>query len=67
MSAVEIEIEAGGKEEPVELSMADKKKYMEELKSLLGLNGAEYRSMTVEARNAAVDAVMMKLKGEKED
>lgn len=64
---VEIEIEAGGKEEKKELSTAEKTKYMDELKALLGLGGAEYRSMTVEARNAAIDAVMSALKGEKED
>ena len=66
MSAVEIEIEAGQMPKK-ELTTAEKAKYMEELKSLLGLGGAEYRAMTVEARNAAIDAVMSALKGEPQD
>ena len=63
MSAVEIEIEAGGEMPKKELTTAEKTSLLEELKGLLGLTG-EYRSMDVDARNAAVEAVMSKLKGE---
>ena len=63
MSAVEIEIEAGSSEPMKELTTAEKTKLLDELKSLLGLSG-EYRSLDVDARNAAVEAVMKKLKGE---
>lgn len=66
MSAVEIEIEAGSPEPVKELTPAEKTKLLDELKALLLPNGP-YGSMSVEARNAAVDAVMSKLKGEKED
>jgi peptide subunit release factor 1 (eRF1) len=62
---IEIEVEAP-KEEPRELTAAEKTALLDELKSLLLPNGP-YGSMSVEARNAAVDAVMSKLKGEKED
>ena len=65
MSMVEIEIE-GPEEAPAELSTTEKKKLLDELKTLL-LPTGEYRAMSIEARNAAVDAVMKKLKGEKED
>lgn len=65
MSMIEIEVE-GPKEAPKELTTAEKAKLLDELKSLLLPNGP-YGSMSVEARNAAVDAVMSKLKGEKED
>ena len=62
MSMVEIEVE--GPEEPMkELSSSEKETLLEELRGLLGLTG-EYKSMDVDARNAAVDAVMSKLKGE---
>lgn len=66
MSKVEIEIESGEEEAPKEPSAAEKAKLLDELKALLLPNGP-YGSMSVEARNAAVDAVMAKLKGEKED
>ena len=63
MSAVEIEIEAGPKEPKKELTTAERESLISELRSLLGLDGT-YRSMDVDARNAAVEAVMSKLKGE---
>lgn len=66
MSMIEIEVESGEKEAPKELSDAEKTKLLDELKALL-LPSGPYGSMSVEARNAAVDAVMSKLKGEKED
>ena len=66
MSAIEIEVENGEEKEPVELSDAEKAKLLEELKTLL-LPTGEYKAMSIEARNAAVDAIMEKLKGEKED
>jgi hypothetical protein len=65
MSMIEIEVEAP-KEVPKELTTAKKTSLLDELKALLLPNGP-YGSMSVEARNAAVDAVMSKLKGEKED
>lgn len=65
MSMIEIEVQKP-KEEPMELSDAEKSKLLEELKTLL-LPTGEYRAMSIEARNAAVDAIMKKLKGEKED
>lgn len=65
MSMIEIEVE-GKKEEPKELTAAEKTKLLAELKDLLMPTGS-YRAMSIEARNAAVDAVMKKLKGEKED
>ncbi len=67
MSMIEIEVKGPEKEEPkVELTDAEKEALLEELKTLL-LPTGEYRAMSVEARNAAVDAIMEKLKGEKED
>lgn len=66
MSAVEIEIEAGSKEPMKELTTTEKENLIAELKELLLPNG-KYKTMSVEARNAATDAVMEKLKGEKED
>jgi hypothetical protein len=66
MSAIEIEVENGEEKESVELSDAEKAKLLEELKTLL-LPTGEYKAMSIEARNAAVDAIMEKLKGEKED
>ncbi len=66
MSAIEIEVENGDEKESVELSDAEKAKLLEELKTLL-LPTGEYKAMSIEARNAAVDAIMEKLKGEKED
>lgn len=65
MSMIEIEVE-GPKEEPKELSDAEKSSLLAELKTLLLPTGA-YKAMSIEARNAAVDAIMKKLKGEKED
>ena len=65
MSMVEIEVE-GPKEPTPELSDAEKAKLIDELKTLL-LPTGEYRAMSIEARNAAADAIMEKLKGEKED
>jgi hypothetical protein len=66
VSAIEIEVENSEEKEPVELSDAEKAKLLEELKTLL-LPTGEYKAMSIEARNAAVDAIMEKLKGEKED
>ncbi len=65
MSMIEIEVESP-KEAPKELTAAEKTQLLDELKALLLPNGP-YGSMSTEARNAAVDAVMSKLKGEKED
>jgi hypothetical protein len=66
MSAVEIEVE-GEKEPPVELSKAEKAKLLAELKDLMGVESNKYGTLSVESRNAAIEAVMSKLKGEKED
>lgn len=66
MSMIEIEVSKEEKEAPVELTAAEKTKLLAELKDLLMPTGS-YRAMSVEARNAAVDAVMKKLKGEPED
>lgn len=65
MSMIEIEVE-GPKEPPIELSDTEKSALIDELKTLL-LPTGEYRAMSIEARNAAVEAIMNKLKGEKED
>jgi len=65
MSMVEIEVE-DSKEPMEELAASEKEGLLDELKQLL-LPGSSYGTMSVEARNAAVDAVMNKLKGEKED
>lgn len=64
--SVEIEIEGDKKEPPKELTPAEKAKLVEEMKALLGLTG-EYKSMSPEARQAALEAIMSKLKGESED
>jgi len=66
MSAVEIEIEAGDSEPVKELTATEKESLLAELKQLLLPNGS-FGTLSPEARKAAVDAVMSKLKGEKED
>jgi predicted DNA-binding transcriptional regulator YafY len=66
MSAIEIEVE-GAKEPPKELTPAEKEALLAELKDLMGVGSNKYGQMSVEARNAAIEAVMSKLKGEKED
>ena len=65
MSMVEIEVE-GPKEPKPELSDAEKTKLLDELKTLL-LPTGQYKAMSIEARNAAVEAIMEKLKGEQDD
>lgn len=68
MSMVEIEVEGEEKEEaPKELTPAEKKALIEELRDLMGVGSNKYGQMSVESRNAAIEAVMEKLKGEKED
>lgn len=66
MSLVEIEVE-GGKEPPKELTAAEKEALLAELKDLMGVGSNKYGQLSVESRNAAIEAVMSKLKGEKED
>jgi predicted DNA-binding transcriptional regulator YafY len=66
MSMVEIEVE-GEKEPPKELSKSEKEALLTELRDLMGVGSNKYGQMSVEARNAAIEAVMSKLKGEKED
>ncbi len=66
MSMIEIEVE-GKKEEPKPLAPAEKEALLAELRDLMGVGSNKYGEMSVESRNAAIDAVMKKLKGEKED
>jgi hypothetical protein len=67
MSMVEVEVEGPEEEAPMELSKAEKAKLLAELKDLMGVEGNKYGQLSVESRNAAIEAVMSKLKGEKED
>jgi len=68
MSMIEIEVEGPEKEEaPKELTSAEKKALIDELRDLMGVGSNKYGQMSVESRNAAIEAVMEKLKGEKED
>jgi hypothetical protein len=66
MSMVEIEV-SKEEEAPKELSAPEKTKLLAELKDLMGVGSNKYGTMSVESRNAAIEAVMSKLKGEKED
>jgi hypothetical protein len=66
MSMVEIEV-SKEEEAPKELSVPEKTKLLAELKDLMGVGSNKYGTMSVESRNAAIEAVMSKLKGEKED
>lgn len=67
MSMIEIEVSKEEKETPKELSTAEKAKLIEELRALMGVGSNKYGELSVESRNAAIDAVMSKLKGEEED
>ncbi len=67
MSLIEIEVSKEEKETPKELTAAQKESLITELKELMGIGSNKYGQLSVESRNAAIEAVMGKLKGEKED
>ena len=66
MSMIEIEVE-GPKEPKKELTPAEKEALLTELRELMGVGSNKYGEMSVDSRNAAIEAVMKKLKGEQED
>jgi len=66
MSMVEIEVE-GPKEPKKELTPAEKEALLTELRDLMGVGSNKYGELSVDSRNAAIEAVMKKLKGESED
>ena len=66
MSMIEIEVE-GPKEPKKELTTAEKEALLTELRDLMGVGSNKYGELSVDSRNAAIEAVMKKLKGEKDE
>ena len=67
MSMVEIEVSKEEEAAPVEVTAAEKESLIAELKDLMGVGSDKFSELSVESRNAAIDAVMSKIKGEKGD